>query len=146
MKSLIDDIVTLLQNTTFSVDIPTDNIAEAYPTYEPNFSSPYIMVSEILNEADMGTYTHVEEFSRVSYNIEIYCKQMTISGVPTPARKLARTLAQEIDAAIQTNLGLVRIEAMANAPYDVDPTVTRKVLIYEGLLDLTNDYIYNERR
>jgi DhnA family fructose-bisphosphate aldolase class Ia len=93
----------------------------------------------------MLTYTHKEEYSIVTYDIEIYCKQMTIDGVVTPAKKVARILAEEIDAVITSTLGLVRTLSPADAPYEVDTSVSRKILTYEGILDLTNDYIYNRR-
>lgn len=146
MKTLIEDIVGAIQDTTtFSVTIPTDNISESYPVYQPDFSQPYIIVHEIVNQADMLTYTHKEEYSIVTYDIEIYCKQMTIDGVVTPAKKVARILAEEIDTVITSTLGLVRTMSPADAPYEVDTSVSRKILTYEGILDLTNDYIYNRR-
>lgn len=140
MKSVLDDIITTLRNAAYSVNIPDENILDAYTPEVPDFTEPYIFVDEVTNSVELSTFTHQEEFSILVYDIEIYCRQMSVNGTVLPAKKVSKIIGAEVDSAISSSLGLVRT-VTSFAPYD-DPSVSRYVLTYEGVLDLTSDYLY----
>lgn len=142
MKSLMGDILRVLKEIEYTVEIPEDNITNVYSVIMPDFKEPYIYVSEINNSVHERTYTHKEEYSDLSYQIEIYSRQQKIDDVITPSDDVVRLIAQDVDNALSNVLGLLRIASPVNMPYGYDSTVRRYILTYNAILDLTHDYIY----
>lgn len=142
MKSLLDDIIKVLSETNFSIPIPIENISTDYPVFTPEFTKPYIYVSEINNTVHERTFTHKEEYSDLSYQIEIYSRQQKIDDTIVANNDVVRKIAYELDASLSSVLGLLRIGVPVDMPYGYDNTIKRYVLTYNGILDLTHDYIY----
>jgi hypothetical protein len=142
MKSLLSEIVESLRNTEFDVSIPTNNIVSTYPATMPTFTQPYIFVSEIDNVPHQATYTHNEEYSVVSYQVEIYSKQQKIDNVIVSNADVVRRIGFKVNDVLCDIVGLRRTSAPMEIPYTYDNTVRRYILTFTGVLDLTHDKVY----
>ena len=85
MKSLTDEIITLLQGQSYPVTVK--RIQDGYSNLKPVY--PTIVIHEIDNRTQMAILGK-EYHSRLEYQIDIYAKDMVISEEPT----LAKTVLQ----------------------------------------------------
>lgn len=142
MRSILNEIVDKLKNSTFSVTVPSANIIDAYPVTNPDFKKPYITVDESVNLPDMNTYTNKEENSYLGYQIDVYSRQQKINNVMYSAKDVTKQLVNEIDNILNTEFGLIRSTSPQYIPFSEDRSICRCVVRYDVNLDLTHDYLY----
>ena len=143
MLTIIDEIISYLQNDyIFTVDIPSENIVEAYSVNTPDYSNPYITVEEITNLPQAETYTDKEEYSIIGYQIEVYTTQQEVNGIMLSARETCRRILSEITEAINDKFGLVRNTSPTILPATEDSSVQRGILRCEATIDKTHKYLY----
>jgi len=136
MKSLTDEIVVVLTDTTYPIVVKT--ITDGYPKSVPLY--PAIIVNEIDNISTM-TLLKEELYSKLTYDIEIYAKDMLVDNVPTSSKDVVKVLAGIIDTSLNEEYGLTRRVASI-LPYNVDTTVTRYLLRYDVILDNKNEITF----
>lgn len=142
MQSIIDDIIMKLREANLEIEVPDENIDKNYPTSIPSLTKPYIYVSEIANVPNEMTITDKEEYSDLSYQIDVYSKQQNVNGEFIAADDVVHKLGMKISDVLSSELGLFRIGTNIIMPYSFDNTVQRYVLTFNGVLDLTHGYIY----
>lgn len=136
MKSLTDEIVALLQTYTYPVTVK--RITKGYSKLAPVY--PMIAVFEINN----STYKALlgrEVLATVSYQIDIYSKDMLVNGVPTSSQDTLEGISGVIDEKMNSVYGFTRQSSVA-MPSTLDATVLRQILRYSAILDATNDITY----
>lgn len=136
MKSLTDEIITLLQEQSYSVTVK--RIQDGYSNLKPVY--PIIVIHEIDNRTQMAILGK-EYLSRLEYQIDIYAKDMVISGEPTLAKTIVDGIGNVVDTALQTQYGFTRT-VRTRMPEGEDKTVSRLTLRYSTLLDIQNDITY----
>lgn len=136
MKSLTDEIITLLQEQSYSVTVK--RIQDGYSNLKPVY--PIIVIHEIDNRTQMAILGK-EYLSRLDYQIDIYAKDMVISGEPTLAKTIVDGIGNVVDTALQTQYGFTRT-VRTRMPEGEDKTVSRLTLRYSTLLDIQNDITY----
>jgi hypothetical protein len=131
MIFLLDDIKNHLKTLTYNYDVTVrPSNSKLTPTY------PLITIDEIDNSVKQSI-NGVEKYSRVTYQIDIYSKDMYPSSALTVLKSLASTVSDEI----QTYYGLLR-QNMTIMPDVNDETVTRMTMRFTGTLDPINEVIY----
>lgn len=143
MITLVNDIIELLQNADLGVSVPTDNIVGEYPSEVPTFTKPYIVVSEISNLVNERTYTDSEQYSDLTYQIEIYGVVQKIEGEYYTAGETVRYIGRKVVEAM-AGYGFTRTSFPAEIPYTYDDSVKRLILTFTGTIDLTHEVIYKE--
>jgi hypothetical protein len=136
MKSLTDEIITLLQEQSYPVTVK--RIQEGYSNLKPVY--PIVVIQEIDNRTQMAILGK-EYHSRLEYQIDIYAKDMVISGEPTLAKTIVDWIGNVVDTALQTQYGFTRT-VRTRIPEGEDKTVSRLTLRYSTLLDIQNDITY----
>lgn len=136
MKSLTDEIITLLQEQSYPVTVK--RIQDGYSNLKPVY--PTIVIHEIDNRTHMAILGK-EYHSRLEYQIDIYAKDMVISGEPTLAKTVVDGIGNVVDTALQTQYGFTRT-VHTRMPEGEDKTVSRLTLRYSTLLDIQNDITY----
>jgi hypothetical protein len=136
MKSLTDEIITLLQEQSYPVAVK--RIQDGYSNLKPVY--PIIVIHEIDNRTYMAILGR-EYHSRLEYQIDIYAKDMVISGEPTLAKTIVDGIGNVVDTALQTQYGFTRT-VRTRMPEGEDKTVSRLTLRYSTLLDIQNDITY----
>lgn len=136
MKSLTDEIITLLQEQSYPVTVK--RIQDGYSNLKPVY--PIIVIHEIDNRTQMAILGK-EYLSRLEYQIDIYAKDMVISGEPTLAKTIVDGIGNVVDTALQTQYGFTRT-VRTRMPEGEDKTVSRLTLRYSTLLDIQNDITY----
>lgn len=136
MKSLTDEIITLLQEQSYPVTVK--RIQDGYSNLKPVY--PIIVIHEIDNRTHMAILGK-EYLSRLEYQIDIYAKDMVISGEPTLAKTIVDGIGNVVDTALQTQYGFTRT-VRTRMPEGEDKTVSRLTLRYSTLLDIQNDITY----
>lgn len=136
MKSLTDEIITLLQGQSYPVTVK--RIQDGYSNLKPVY--PIIVIHEIDNRTHMAILGK-EYLSRLEYQIDIYAKDMVISGEPTLAKTIVDGIGNVVDTALQTQYGFTRT-VRTRMPEGEDKTVSRLTLRYSTLLDIQNDITY----
>lgn len=136
MKSLTDEIITLLQEQSYPVTVK--RIQDGYSNLKPVY--PIIVIHEIDNRTHMAILGK-EYLSRLEYQIDIYAKDMVLSGEPTLAKTIVDGIGNVVDTALQTQYGFTRT-VRTRMPEGEDKTVSRLTLRYSTLLDIQNDITY----
>lgn len=136
MKSLTDEIITLLQGQSYPVTVK--RIQDGYSNLKPVY--PIIVIHEIDNRTQMAILGK-EYHSRLEYQIDIYAKDMVISEEPTLAKTVVDGIGNVVDTALQTQYGFTRT-VRTRMPEGEDKTVSRLTLRYSTLLDIQNDITY----
>jgi hypothetical protein len=136
MKSLTDEIITLLQEQSYPVAVK--RIQDGYSNLKPVY--PIIVIHEIDNRTYMAILGK-EYHSRLEYQIDIYAKDMVISEEPTLAKTIVDGIGNVVDTALQTQYGFTRT-VRTRMPEGEDKTVSRLTLRYSTLLDIQNDITY----
>lgn len=136
MKSLTDEIITLLLGQSYPVTVK--RIQDGYSNLKPVY--PIIVIHEIDNRTHMAILGK-EYHSRLEYQIDIYAKDMVISGEPTLAKTIVDGIGNVVDTALQTQYGFTRT-VRTRMPEGEDKTVSRLTLRYSTLLDIQNDITY----
>lgn len=136
MKSLTDEIITLLQGQSYPVTVK--RIQDGYSNLKPVY--PIIVIHEIDNRTQMAILGK-EYHSRLEYQIDIYAKDMVISEEPTLAKTIVDGIGNVVDTALQTQYGFTRT-VRTRMPEGEDKTVSRLTLRYSTLLDIQNDITY----
>lgn len=131
MIFLLNDIKDHLKSLDYNYDVTVrPSNSKLTPTY------PLITIDEIDNSVKQSI-NGVEKYSRVTYQIDIYSKDMYPSSALTVLKSLASTVSDEI----QTYYGLLR-QNMTIMPDVNDETVTRMTMRFTGTLDPINEVIY----
>jgi hypothetical protein len=136
MKSLTDEIITLLQEQSYPVAVK--RIQDGYSNLKPVY--PIIVIHEIDNRTYLAILGR-EYHSRLEYQIDIYAKDMVISEEPTLAKTIVDGIGNVVDTALQTQYGFTRT-VRTRMPEGEDKTVSRLTLRYSTLLDIQNDITY----
>lgn len=142
MVTIIKEIIEYLQSYSFDVNIPVENIVEAYSVDNPDYTNPYITVEEIANLPKMENYTDKEEYSIIGYQIEVYTTQQEVNGEVLSARDTCRYILSEITEAVVDKFGLIRTASPTILPAAEDASVQRGILRTEAAINKTNKYLY----
>lgn len=121
MIDLIPQVLTVLKGTTFTYPVSPDNIREEGSMRLDGF--PSITVTETINE-DRSSIQATEKLTRWGCQVDVYAKNIGVVG----RRVVARTIANEVDAALKTEM-LMRRSSITTMPYDDD--TTRYVLRFD---------------
>lgn len=136
MRNLVDEVIALLEAQTYPVTIKT--LCEGYPRKNPMY--PAIIVHEFDNSS-RTVLNGEEHLANISYEIEIYAKDMLVDGTPTSSKTVVKDIAGVIDDAVNEQFGFTRMVATL-VPYNKDETVARYILRYTAILDTRTDYLY----
>ena len=136
MKSLTSEIITLLKTKSYPVTVKT--IVEGYPATTPLY--PAIIVQEIDNISNK-TLLGEELYSTLTYDIEIYARDMIVATVATSSKTTVKGIASMVDTTLNSYYGFKRTVASL-VPYSVDNTVSRYLLRYTVILDNKNNITY----
>lgn len=142
MTSILDDILSKLKNHTFTFDVPKENISDVYPVDVPDFRKPYIFVREIVNTTDLATYTNKENYSILSYEIEIYARAQSVDGTLHNARYVVKTLGSEIDELLSVQFGTIRDVSPRMTQYENDKTLMRYLLTETVIASTDTEFLY----
>lgn len=136
MVSLLDDVLTTIEGLSFTYTV--HDIRPSFNMKRPVY--PMVVVHEMDNRTKMALIG-AEVYSQITYQIDIYAKDSIVSNVPTSRLTIVKSLANTIDAKLNSDYGMTRISAVM-LPDDTDATVLRYVLRYTGFLDVQNDVLY----
>lgn len=142
MVTIINEIIKYLQEYSFDVNIPAENIVEAYSVDNPDYTNPYITVEEITNLPQMETYTDKEEYSIIGYQIEVYTTQQEVKDEILSARDTCKYIINEITEAVVNKFGLIRNASPTILPASEDASIQRGILRVEAVIDKTHKYLY----
>lgn len=136
MKSLLDEVLATLSGLTYPVTIKS--VRPSYSKLAPVY--PMIVVEEVNNSTRLALNGE-ERLADVVYQIDVFSKDMSVSGTPTAGAKVCKSVGDELDLALNSAYGMTRTSAIA-MPDVNDATVSRRTLRYSGILDVTTDYMY----
>jgi len=136
MKSLTDEIITLLKTQSYPVAVK--QIQDGYSNTKPVY--PLIVVHEIDNRTETAILGK-EYHSRLEYQFDIYSKDKVVAGTPTLAKTVVDGIGNVVDTVLQSQYGFTRT-VRTRMPEGEDKTVTRLTLRYSTLLDIQNDITY----
>jgi len=137
MKSLVDDIVTLLKAQTYdSYDFP--RIVNGYN--KSTITYPSIVVTEI-NNTSYKWLNNKETHSKVSYQLDIYSTDSMFSGIMSTGLSVCEKIASKIDTILIAQFGFKRVTVFSQLEGN-DLSVGRITVRYETILDLNNDITY----
>lgn len=136
MKDLVTEIKSTLSGISYPVQIKS--IRSAYSKLAPVY--PMIVVQEVNNTTRTALLGN-ERLSNLTYQIEVFSKDMALNLTPTAGSEIVRAIGTLIDAELNSEYGLTRTVCMVSPDIN-DATVSRLTLRYTGILDVTTDYMY----
>lgn len=138
MESLLNEIVELLGTKTYPVAV--NRIVSAYS--KKKIVYPTIVVEETDN-SNAETVDGSERLSSLGYQIDIYSRDMLVDGTLETGLDVSTAIAKVVDDAIQAQYGFNR--TALTGLYDADdPSIARKVIRYETILDVVTGYTYRK--
>lgn len=115
-------------------------IKEAYEQ-NPKINYPMITIQEIDNsEAERYSSNLGEEFSNIGYQINIYTRDIS----SMQKNEIMRKLADKVNMALGTRLGMIRGGNPATMLVPSDTTILQYSVRYIGVLDILRDIIYKK--
>lgn len=136
MKNLLDEVKTVLEAQTYPVTVKS--IRPSYSKLTPSY--PMVIIDEVNNTTRLAVNGE-EILSNVTYQIDIFSKDMIVGGVPTAGSSVAKEIGAVVDEALNSVFGMTRTSTV-EIPDVNDATVSRRTLRYTGILDITTDYMY----
>jgi hypothetical protein len=113
-------------------------IKEAYEK-NPKIKYPMITIEEIDNsEAEQYSSNLGEEFSNLSYQINIYSRDIS----SMQANEAVRVLGEEVNKVLGENLKMVRLGSPAIMPLPSDNTILQYSIRYSCVFDIKRNIIY----
>ena len=113
-------------------------IKEAYEK-NPKIKYPMITIEEIDNsEAEQYSSNLGEEFSNLSYQINIYSRDIS----SMQANEAVRVLGEEVNTVFGENLKMVRLGSPAIMPLPSDNTILQYSIRYSCVFDIKRNIIY----
>lgn len=136
MILIANEIIETLENSTFT--IPVSSVKEFYDINK--IECPQIAINEL--PSNDGVYLDNQPLVVQNvFTVEIYAKQMIVSGTPYNKRKAAIIIALEVDKILNETYGLTMQGPIQAAPYE-DETIFRAVMNYMAYIDTRTDKIY----
>lgn len=118
--------------------MPDVSVSDAYSVAVPK--CPQLVIDE--RPGNDGAY--IDGLPCVTRNLitlEVYAKDMMISGVPTKKRDAALKFLMEADSFLNERFGLTMTGNISIAPYE-DQTIFRAVANYTVYIDKRTNHIY----
>lgn len=136
MKNLLDEVKAVLEAQTYPVTVKS--IRPSYSKLTPSY--PMVIIDEVNNTTRLAVNGE-EILSDVTYQIDIFSKDMIVGGVPTAGSSVCKEIGAVVDEALNSVFGMTRTSTV-EIPDVNDATVSRRTLRYTGILDITTDYMY----
>ena len=136
MKNLLDEVKTVLLAQAYPVTV--QSIRPSYSKLTPAY--PMVIIDEVNNTTRLAVNGE-EILSGITYQIDIFSKDMIVGGVPTAGSSVCKGIGAVVDEALNRVFGMTRTGTV-EIPDVNDATVSRRTLRYTGVLDITTDYMY----
>lgn len=136
MKNLLDEVKTVLLAQAYPVTV--QSIRPSYSKLTPAY--PMVIIDEVNNTTRLAVNGE-EILSDITYQIDIFSKDMIVGGVPTAGSSVCKGIGAVVDETLNRVFGMTRTSTV-EIPDVNDATVSRRTLRYTGILDITTDYMY----
>lgn len=136
MKSLETEVIATLNSATYPVTVKS--VRPSYSKLAPVY--PMIIVREINNKTRVALNGE-EILADLEYQIDVYSKDMSVSGAMMAGAKVCGNIGAVIDTELNETYGLTRV-VNTKLPDVNDATVSRLTLRYTGILNVKTDYMY----